>query len=93
MLRNLMKFEVVETPKLRVAFSQRIGGFTKVVAQMMIARLNQASIFCFKITRLMLSPGKTGVFGKRSLRRETVDVADFGNNTGCIDKTDTFNRS
>lgn len=42
---NLTEFEVVETPKLRVAFSQRIGGFAKVVAQMMVAELNQAGIF------------------------------------------------
>lgn len=38
----------------------------------------------------MLLPCKSGIFGKRSLRRKAVYVADLGNDTGGIDKTDTF---
>ena len=45
-----MEFEIVETPKLRGAFSQRIGGFAKIVAQMVIAGANKAGIFRLKLT-------------------------------------------
>ena len=48
-LRDLTVFEVVETPELRVACSQRIGSLAKVIAQMVIAGLDEPSVFCFKI--------------------------------------------
>ena len=41
----------------------------------------------------MLRPCQTGVFSKRSLRRETVDVSDLGNDTGGINLTDSFDGS
>lgn len=66
-LCNLTEFEIVEAPKLRVAFSQRIGGFTEVVAQMMVAGFDELGILGFKAAGLVLRPCKTGIFGKRSL--------------------------
>lgn len=47
----------------------------------------------YKIHVTKLRPGKTGIFGKRSLRRKTVDVADFSNDIGGVDKTDAFDGS
>ena len=49
MLFNLMKFEGVKTAKFRVAFSQGVRPFAKVIAQMVVAGFDEPGIFCFKI--------------------------------------------
>ena len=44
-----------------------------------------------KVTGLVLMPDKTGKFGNGGLRVETVDIANFSDNTGRIDLANTWN--
>ena len=83
-LVDLLEFEVIVAPKLGVASSHRVGGFQQVIAEITVAGFDHLGMLGFKITGLVLVPDKTGKFGNRGLRAETVDIANFGDDTGFI---------
>ena len=90
---DLFEFEVVVSAKLRVAPSERIGSFQQVIAKIAIAGLDKISDFAVEIAGFILRPSDTGIFGESSVVRKTVDVTDFGDDTGRVDRTDTIDRS
>ena len=91
-LIDLMEFEVIVAPELGVASSHGVGGFQQVVAKVTVSGFNHSGILCLEVTGLVLSPDKTGVFGNRSLGLKTVDIADLGNDTCRVNRTDTRDR-
>ena len=91
-LIDLMKFEVIVAPELGVASSHGVGGFQQVVAKVAVAGFNQSCILCYKVTGLVLRPDKSCVLGNRSLRFKAADIADLGDDTGRINRTDTWDR-
>ena len=79
-----MVFEVIVALKLGVASSHRVCSFQQVVAKESVTGFNHAGVLGFKIARLMLCPHKAGILGNGSLRLETVDVADLGDDTSRV---------
>ena len=49
-------------------------------------------MFCFKFTGLVLCPYKAGKLGDRGLGSETVDIANFSDNTGGVNLANAWNR-
>lgn len=90
---DLFKFEVIVASKLRVAPSERIGSFYEVVAEITVTGLDEISDIAVKITGLVFVPDDAGVFGEGSMVVEAVDVADFGDDAGRVDKADTLDGS
>ena len=83
-LVDLFEFEVIVAPELGVASSHRVGGFQQVVTEIAVAGFNHLGMFGFKFTGLAFVPDKTGKFGDRGLRAETVDIADLSDDTGGV---------
>ena len=83
-LVDLFEFEVIVTPELGVASSHRIGGFQQIIAEIAVSRFNHLRVLRFKFTGLVLCPDKAGKLGDRGLGIETVDIANFSNNTGGV---------
>ena len=46
----------------------------------------------FKVAGLVPVPDKTGKFGNSCLRANTVDMANFSDDTGRVDLADSRNR-
>ena len=90
-LIDLVVFEVIVALKLGVASSHRVCSFQQVVAKESVAGFDHAGVLGFEIARLMLCPHKAGVLGNGSLRLETVDVADLGDDTSGVDFADARN--
>ena len=82
---HLVVFEVIVTLKLGVASSHRVCSFQQVVAKESVTGFNHAGVLRFEIAGLMLCPHKAGILGNGSLRLETVDVADLGDDPGGVD--------
>ena len=89
-LIDLMELEVVVAPELGVASSHGVGGFQQVVAKVTIAEFNHSGILCFKVAGLGLCPDESCVLGNRSLRFKAADVADLSDDSGRVDRTDTW---
>ena len=89
---DLFVFKVVISPKLGVASSHRVGGFQQIVAEETVAGFNEACVLCLKFTGLVLFPDEASVFGDRSLGLETVDIADFSDDTGRVDLANAGDR-
>lgn len=87
---HLMGLEVIVAPKLRVTSSHGVGGFQQVVVvKVTVSGFNHSCILSFKVTGLVLCPYKTGVLGNRCLGLKAVDIADLGDDTGRVNRTDT----
>ena len=81
-LISLFVFESIEALELRVASSQSVCRFAQIVFQMMVTALDHALVLSFKITGLVLSPDKTGIFCKACLTGETVNITDLSDDSG-----------
>ena len=79
---DLFEFEVVVAPELGVASSHRVGGFQQVIAEETVAGFDEFLILGFKFPRLVLCPDKTSELSHGCLGLKTVDIADFGDDTG-----------
>ena len=82
---DLFEFEVVIAPELGVASSHGVGGFQQIVAEETVAGLDELSVLGLEVAGLVLIPDKAGKLGDGSLGLETVDIADFGDDTSGID--------
>ena len=90
-LVDLMVLEVIVAPELGVASSHRVGGFQQVVTEIAVAGFNHPGVLRFKFTGLVLGPDKAGKLGDRGLGIETVDIANFSDDTGGVDLANAGN--
>ena len=88
-LIDLFEFEVIVAPELGVASSHGVGCFQQIVAKVTVAGFNHSGILRLKVTGLVLCPDKAGILGNRSLRLKTVDIANLGDDTCRVNRTDT----
>ena len=86
---DLFVLEVIVAPELGVASSHRIGGFQQVVAEETVAGLDEPGILGLEVAGLVLFPDEASELGYGSLGLETVNVTDFGNDTGRVYLADT----
>ena len=89
---DLIEFKVIEAAKLRVAPSERIGSFEEVIAEITITGLDEVGDIGVEVTGFVFVPDDAGVFGEGSMVVKTVDVADFGDDAGRVDKADALDR-
>ena len=83
-------FEVIEAFELGVVHAHLVRSFHEVVSQIAVTRRNKVGIIGGIFAGLIFTPAYTGKLGQSSLILKTVDVADLGNNTCCINRSDTF---
>ena len=89
-LRNFAVFLEVILSINRLITLYRIGSFNKVITQIMIAGTCQVCSFGFEVTRLFSFPIKAGIFSQFGFIFESVDLADFSNDTSSIHRAYTW---
>ena len=88
-LIDLMELKVIVAPELGVASSHGVGSFQQVVAKISVAGFNHPGMLCLKVTGLVLCPDKAGILGNGGLGVKAVDIANFSDNTGRVDYSNT----
>lgn len=88
-LVDLFKFEVIVTLELGVASSHRVGSFQQVISKIAVAGFNHSGMLCLEVTRLVSVPDKTGKLGNRGLGFKAVNIANFSDNTGRVNLSNT----
>ena len=88
-LVDLLELEAVVAPELGVASSHGVGGFQQIVAQVTVAGFDQASILGLEFIGLVLRLDESRIFGNGYLSGKTADIADFSDDTGRVNFSNT----
>jgi len=71
-----------------IAHSNRVGSFNEVVAQESVAGFDAGGVLLLEDAGLVPAPRQTRVLGDGGLILEPFNIAEFAEQTGCIDFAD-----
>lgn len=88
---SIRVFGLVETSVLLIMYLDAVNRFHQIITEILIAGLDTRRMLCLPVAGLILVPYQAGILGQCLVALKPVDIANFSNDTGGINRTDALN--